>query len=128
MQKLLTLLIVFIISVLPIVNASASLSSCEHMMNESISMSQPMNAESMADMDHDSKMSSMHDCCETHKAVCGHANTCDCDNSQVNYSAVPSIQILNFQYIGSFKPRYISSLFHSKPSDSLYRPPIDILT
>ncbi len=126
MQKFLSFLIVFIISVFPIVNASASLSSsCEHMMDESMSMSQPMSNESMVDMDNASNISSANDCCETHKLPCDNSNACD--NSQVNYSAVPSIQIAQPQDLGSFKPRYISSHFHSKSSDSLYRPPIDIL-
>ncbi len=126
MQKFLSFLIVFIISVFPIVNASASLSSsCEHMMDESMSMSQPMSNESMVDMDNASNISSANDCCETHKLPCDNSNACD--NSQVNYSAVPSIQIALPQDLGNFKPRYISSHFHSKSSDSLYRPPIDIL-
>lgn len=129
MQKFLSFLIVFIISVFPIVNASVSLSSMEHMVDESMSMQHSMSTEAMAEMDHDdhSKMSSMHDCCETHEVICDHATACDCDNSQVNYSAVPSIQIVNSQYLGSFKPRYISPLFHSKISDFLYRPPITTL-
>ena len=122
MQKFLSLFIIFIISVLPIVNASASLPSCENMMPESVSNStiQSMNADSMTGMD----MASMHDCCETQKLVCDHTNACDCDSSQVNYSAVPAIQIEQAQYFGGSKPHYISSLFLSKPSDSLYRPPI----
>ncbi len=85
-----------------------------------------MNAESMADMNSSVNMASMHDCCETQKLVCDHTNACDCENSQVNYSAVPAIQIEQPQYTGGSKLRYISSLFLSKPSDSLYRPPIDI--
>lgn len=122
MQKLLSLFIVFIISVLPIVDASASLPSCEHMMPETMSTStHSMNADSMSNMD------SMHDCCETQNLLCDHAIACDCDNSQVNYSAVPTIQIEQAQYLGSSKPLYVPTFFLSKVSDSLYRPPIDIL-
>ena len=117
MQKFLSILIVFIISVFPIVNASASadLSSCEHVANEL----QPMSTEAVAD-----------DCCEVIQVIqviCDHVNACDCENSQVNYSAVPTLHIVHSQYLDSFKPLYTSTTFHSKPSDSLYRPPIDIL-
>ena len=122
MQKFLSLLIVFIISVFPIVNASASVSSCQHMTDES--MPHSMSAEAM---DHSLDITSMHDCCDTQKVVCDNGNACDCNNSQVSYSAVPSLQIASPYYLGSFKPQYLSSLFHSKSSDSLYRPPIDIL-
>ncbi len=129
MQKFLSFLIIFILSVLPVVNASASVPSCENMMPESLSLSnsQSMHAELMANMDNASTMASMHDCCETQKLVCDHSNTCDCDNSQVNYSAIPTIQIEQSQYLESSKPLYVSTLFLSKFPDSLYRPPIDIL-
>ena len=106
-------------------NASAGISSCEQMMDDSISMSQSMTSDVMIDAT--SKMSAMDDCCEIIQVVCDHSNACDCDNSQVSYSAVPSLQIVNSQYLGHFKPRYNSPPFHSKSSDSLYRPPISIL-
>ena len=122
MQKFLSHFIIFIISVLPIVNASASLPSCENMMPESVSNStiQSMNADSMTGMD----MASMHDCCETQKLVCDHTNACDCENSQVNYTSVPALKIQHPQAVDRLKPQHLSSLFISKLSDSLYRPPI----
>lgn len=130
MQKLFTLFIAIILSALPIVNASASLPSCHNTMPDSLSMSEShshsMIGETSVDTDNASSMTSMHDCCETQDMLCDHANGCDCEKPQVNYSAIPMLQIEHLQYFGDFKPPYISPHFHSKPSDSLYRPPINI--
>lgn len=129
MQKLLSFLIMFILSVFPIVNAAAAPSSCEHMMDESLSMTQPIVDETIADAieTDNTTMLLIDGCCEIGKVICDHNNACDCDNSQVNYSTLPPLQIVNSQYLESYKPHYSYPQFHSNISDSLYRPPINIL-
>ena len=127
MQNFLSLFIVFILSVSPIVNASVSVSSCDHMMNEPLLNQHSMNSVAMADMDINQIKSSSHDCCDTLQIDCDNTNACDCDNSQVNYSSIASFHMIASQYLDSFKPSYLSPPFNSKSSDSLYRPPISII-
>lgn len=122
MQKFVTLIIAFILSVFPIVNVSASPHSCGNMMPMTATMSDSIYTDTVTPSDGD--MASMHDCCENAPQICDHSNACDCENSQVNYTSVPALKIQHPQAVDRLKPQYLSSLFISKLSDSLYRPPI----
>lgn len=119
MQRYLSFLIVLILSVSPIVNASAPVSTCSQMASGVNAQA----TESISDNDY----ASINDCCEIQKVTCYHLNACDCDSFQANYLTLPSIQTVDYQHLDNFKFRYTSSQFRSKTPDSLYRPPIDIL-
>jgi len=128
MQKFVTLFIAFILSVFPIVNASASPHSCGNMMpatmamSDQMSESQSMNESTTVDS---ANMASMHDCCEKPDKICDHSNACDCENTQVNYTSVTAFNSQYLQIVDRLKFQYLPSLFTSKHSDSLYRPPIN---
>ena len=136
MQKFVILFIAFILSVFPIVNASALQYVCGDMMPVTKAMttampelksdlvSEPHSMSNHAAMSMD--MSSTHDCCETPNQTCDHASACDCENSQVNYSTVPKLDTENLHYLSAFQAVYVFPSFHSKSPDSLYRPPINI--
>ena len=132
MQKLLTLFVTFILSVIPIVNASASLPSCDNVMPKTLSMPEPHSMNDVTTVDTDTStndsvnMASMHDCCNTPNQNCDHVSACDCENSQVNYTSVPVLKVQHPHAVYRLKPDYLSSQFLSKPTDSLYRPPINI--
>lgn len=122
MQKILSILLIFIVTALPMLSASASLNTCQHSMPESATID--VQTSSHATMD----MGTMEDCCHSPAVSCDHGSACDCDNSQAGYTVIASSQDTFVDQPLQLHKQVILDLFVSKVSESLYRPPITRLT
>jgi len=130
-QKVISILLIMLMSVLPMLTASASLFQCQHtssLVGSSIVGTSLDHSSVMSDTQTSAStavstaiMSDMHDCCEEVNSQC------DCDNGQVGSSLVNTItNVLPTHKTSTFKLS-IQPLLYSKVADSLYRPPITIL-
>jgi hypothetical protein len=119
MQKLISLLLITILTIFPILSASASVNYCQHDASQSTIQTSAVE-KTIQSMD----MSSAHDCCAG-VSLCDHG-ACDCDNGQAAYSFSSTTQVSVVSSLPQYK-EIISNFFISKNSDSLYRPPISLL-
>lgn len=124
-QKVISILLIMLMSVLPMLSASASLFQCQHMSNQgststTTSLTSTMSGKITETMTK-TITGDLHDCCEE-------ANLqCDCDNGHASFSLVNAFASeIQSHSISTFKP-VIQPLLISKIVDSLYRPPISIL-
>jgi len=122
-QKVMSILLIMLMSVLPMLSASASIFQCQHssslgkssvekhdMSNMQISGSSTLASTMMGDL---------HDCCEEANGQC------DCDNGQVGSSLINTVASVVPTYNSSLFKQAIQPLLVSKIPDSLYRPPIN---
>ena len=122
MQKILSILLTFIMTALPMLSVSASPNTCQHSMPEPTITVVQTNSHAAMDM------STMKDCCHSAGVSCDNGSACDCDNVQAGYSVVASSQDTFVDQPLQLHKQVILDLFVSKVSESLYRPPITRLT
>lgn len=120
MQKILSLLLIMIMSTLPLLSVSAFANSCQNI--DSHSPHSLSNSEQAVDM------SEMHEeCCNDCDISCQHGGLCNCDSGQAAYS-ISILEQNNFLNYQLFPRRIvISDSFVSINYQSLYRPPITVL-
>jgi hypothetical protein len=128
MQKILSILLIFIMAALPMLSVSASMTCCQHTPSQPSTFAtdnqQDLQAISVVEME----MSDMLDCCATSNVSGDHNNACDCNDGQAGNSLVTSTQSTFVDHSTPFNKQVILDLFVSKSSESLYRPPILRLT
>ena len=116
MQKILSVLLIFIMTALPMLSVSASSNTCQHSLSESTFSEVQTISQAAMNMD------TMEDCCHGPSVTCDHGIACDCDNSQAGYTVVASSQNTFVDQPLQLHKQVILDLFVSKISESLYRP------
>jgi len=117
-QKSTSILMIFIMLILPFLSINASAHASMQNMPQT-TMQTPQN--SLHDCCDDSSATAIQDCCK----LCQHGDQCNCDSGQLSSSvALTMVTVLPEAVPATIYHPAISSSFRSKITDSPYRPPI----
>jgi len=120
-QKVMSILLIMLMSVLPMLSTSASFFQCQHTSNMGKTTLEKAEINNMQISEPATSMNGTHDCCEEANGQC------DCDNGQLGSSLINTVSSVVPTYNSSLFKQAIQPLLISKIADSLYRPPITLL-